>query len=190
MKSTRSVILALVLMIVVAALYRIIPNRPPNFAPQLAIAIFGGAIFIKNKKWAFSLPLVSMILSDLLYQALYTTGNASIPGFYEGQWQNYLLIGALVAFGFLMKKINVVNIAISSVAASATFFVLSNFVVWAGWQGTRGLNRPRTFDGLMMTYVDGLPFYWNSLVSTLLFSGVLFGGWYLLTRKHARTIAA
>ena len=44
MKITRSVIVALVLLILVSALYRIVPNRPDGFAPQYAMAIFGGAL--------------------------------------------------------------------------------------------------------------------------------------------------
>jgi len=89
MKITRSVIVALVLLILVSALYRIVPNRPDGFAPQYAMAIFGGALFIKNKKWAFALPLLSIFLSDALYQLLYNAGLSTRRGFYSCQWQNY-----------------------------------------------------------------------------------------------------
>src|SRR5581483_11012108 len=101
MKITRSLILALVLLVVVAAMYRAFPNRPMGFAPQYAMAIFGGAIFRKNKKWAFALPLLSIFISDVIYQLLYNQGLSATPGFYEGQWQNYLLIGGLTFIGFL-----------------------------------------------------------------------------------------
>src|SRR5215831_20219422 len=100
MKITRSVIIALILLILVSALYRVVPNRPMGFAPQYAMAIFGGAIFVKNKKWAFVLPLLSMFLSDLLYQILYNSSLSATPGFYEGQWQNYLLVAGLTFIGF------------------------------------------------------------------------------------------
>ncbi|WP_153797356.1 DUF6580 family putative transport protein [Foetidibacter luteolus] len=180
MKITKSVVLALVLLVLVAALYRVFPGRPLGFAPQYAMAIFGGAVFIKNKKWAFVLPVLSMFLSDLLYQALYNAGLSSMQGFYEGQWQNYLMFAVLTTIGFLVRKINVPNVLAASLAAPTVYFILSNFVVWAGWQGTRGLNRPKTFNGLMMAYSDALPFYPGSLYGTLFFSTILFGGFYLI----------
>lgn len=180
MKITKSVILSLVLLTLVAALYRVFPNRPLGFAPQYAMAIFGGAIFIKNKKWAFVLPLLSMFLSDLLYQALYIKGLSTIPGFYTGQWQNYVLFALLTGIGFFIKKINVPNVLAASIASPTVYFILSNFVVWAGWQGTRGFNRPKTWDGLMQCYADALPFYPNSIYATIIFSTVLFSGYYLI----------
>ena len=182
MKITKNAIVALVLLVLVSALYRVFPNRPLGFAPQYAMAIFGGALFIKDKKKAFLLPVLSMFLSDLLYQGLYSAGMSNFPGFYEGQWQNYLLFALLTCIGFFIKKINVVNVAAASVAAPTVYFILSNFVVWAGWQGTRGFNRPKTFAGLMQCYTDALPFYPNSVYATLFFSLVLFGGYYIV--KH------
>lgn len=182
MKYNKSIIVSLVLLIVVAAFYRVMPDRPLGFAPQIAMALFAGAV-IKNRGWAIVLPVVSIFLSDLLYQAFYTAGSVDTPGFYEGQWQNYLLIGSLVFIGFLIKKINVLKVVAASLAGPITFFLTSNFIVWAGWQGTRGFNRPQTFDGLILCYIDGLPFLWGSLLATMLFSTVLFGAHYLLTRK-------
>ena len=177
MKINKSVIISLVLLVLVAALYRIFPNRPWGFAPQYAMAIFGGAVFIKNKKWAFALPLLSMFLSDVLYQVLYNTGHSVTPGFYEGQWQNYILIAGLTVIGFFIRKINIASVLAASIASPTIYFLLSNFVVWA--QGG-GLQRPKTWNGLMQCYSDALPFYPNSVYATLLFSTILFGGYYLI----------
>lgn len=190
MKVTKSVIVAFVLLVIVAALYRIVPNRPMGFAPQYAMALFGGVMFRNDKKWAFALPVFSLFLSDLLYQLLYNAGISATPGFYEGQWQNYILFGLLAAVGFLVKRVRVVSIALASVAAPTVFFLISNFLVWAGTQGTRGLNRPRTFDGLMQSYADGLPFYPNSVYATLFFSLVLFGGYFLLKQNPQQQMPA
>ncbi|HZG23917.1 MAG TPA: DUF6580 family putative transport protein, partial [Chitinophagaceae bacterium] len=63
MKLNKSIVWSLVLLIVVGSIYRVIPNRPWGFTPQLAMALFAGAM-IKDKKWAFALPLFSMFLSD------------------------------------------------------------------------------------------------------------------------------
>lgn len=179
MKITKRIVVALVLLTTVCALYRIIPGRPMGFAPQIAMALFGGAIFIKNKKWAFVLPLLSMFLSDLLYEVLYNAGLSTLPGFYEGQWQNYVLFALLTTIGFLMKKVNVSNVVLASIAAPTVYFILSNFLVWAAGAGYA---RPKTLSGLMMSYNDGLPFYQNSIYATLFFSAVLFGGYYLIQK--------
>ena len=125
MKITKPVAVSLVLLIVVASLYRIFPDRPYGFAPQYAMAIFGGALFVRDKKWAFLLPVVSMFLSDLLYQLLYNYGLSPIYGFYEGQWQNYLLFASLTCIGFLVKKINVPAVLAASLASPTVYFILS-----------------------------------------------------------------
>ena len=73
MKNTKQLLGSFILLIIIASLYRIMPGRPYGFAPQIAMAIFGGAV-IQNKKFAFLLPLVAMLVSDGLYQLLYING--------------------------------------------------------------------------------------------------------------------
>lgn len=188
MKSNKNLIITFIVLVIVASLYRVIP-RPVNFAPHIAMALFGGAV-ISDKRWAFALPIFSMFISDVLYQLLYTYGMADVPGFYEGQWQNYLLFAGMTVIGFLIKKITALNVLAASIAAPTVFFILSNFIVWAGWQGTRGLNRPKDFNGLLMCYNDALPFYPNSIMACILFSAIFFGGYVLLKRKQAAAAIA
>jgi len=178
----KNILISFLLLVVVAAVYRVIPGRPVNFAPQIAMALFAGAV-IKDRLWAIALPILSMVLSDLLYQVLYINGFTDIPGFYVGQWQNYILFAGITFIGFMIKKIKVLNVLLASLAAPTAFFIVSNFVVWSGWQGTRGLNRPKTFEGLMMCYADALPFYLNSVYACIFFSAVLFGTYVLIRRK-------
>ncbi len=165
------------------------PGRPYGFAPQIAMCIFGGAI-IKDKKLAFLLPLLSMFISDALYEVLYRNGVGNIKGFYDGQITNYILFASMTVFGFLIKKINVAKIAMASIAAPTAFFLISNFFVWLSSSPDAGYARPKTFSGLLQCYNDGLPFYPWSVASTLLFSAILFGGYILITRNSLqRTIA-
>lgn len=171
MKFNRAVIFAFILLIIVASVCRVL-----GFAPQLAMAVFGGAV-IKDKRLAFALPLFSLFISDLLYQVLFIYGYADYGGFYEGQLINYLLIASLTFIGFWVKGKNITRIAIGSLAAPLAFFFLSNFFVWLGGGG---LGRPQTFSGLMMCYADAVPFFRASLINTVVFSAVLFGGYYLL----------
>lgn len=177
MKLNKNIIVALVLLVIISAVYRVFPNRPLGFAPQYAMAIFGGAIFRKHKQWAFILPMLSMFISDLLFEVLYNAGVSVMPGFYEGQWQNYLLIASLTFIGFLIRKTNIVNVLAASVASPTVYFILSNLVVWLGGGG---YNRPKTFDGLMQCYNDALPFYPNSIYASVVFSAILFGSFFLI----------
>ncbi|MBY0536697.1 MAG: hypothetical protein K2P88_12680 [Chitinophagaceae bacterium] len=179
MKLQKSIIGSLVIAIVVAALYRIIPGRPFGFAPQIGLALFGGAL-IKDKKWAFALPIFSMIISDAIYQALYLNGLTSIRGFYSGQWLNYLEIASVVVVGFFMRKVSLGSFTAFSFIAPTWFFLISNFTVWAGSEGTI---IPKTMSGLMATYTLGLPFYYASVASTFVFGALFFGSWYYMNNK-------
>lgn len=181
MKISRQAIISFILLIIVASLYRIMPGRPYGFAPQIAMAIFGGAV-IKDKKFAFLFPVAAMFVSDAFYQLLYIRGMSVIPGFYEGQVVNYLLFAGLSVFGFVIKNFNVKKIAVASVAAPTVYFLVSNFLVWTSTSPLAGYSRPKTFNGLMLCYADGLPFYAWSVAATFVFSALFFGGLYLINR--------
>ena len=188
MKLNKSLLVSFGLLILAASLYRAWPDRPYGFAPQMAMALFGGAM-IKDKRLAFLLPLISMFISDVLYQVLYTNGLTEIKGFYGGQWLNYILIASITLFGFLLKKITALRVFAFSISGSIIFFLLSNFSVWAGGGG---FGRPKTFDGLMMCYYDGLAFlrdyglvkgfYGNLFFGDLFFCTLLFGSYYVINR--------
>jgi hypothetical protein len=189
MKITKQLAGSFLLLIVIASLYRIMPGRPYGFAPMIAMAVFGGAI-IKDKKFAFLFPLLAMFISDGLYQLLYINGVGNIPGFYEGQFVNYLLFGGMTVFGFFIKNFNVKRIAIAAISAPTAYFVISNFLVWASTSPLAGWARPKTFSGLMMCYADGLPFYPWSVASTFIFSVIFFGSYYLMTKNAAKPLVA
>jgi hypothetical protein len=181
MKITKHVALGFILLILVASLYRIMPGRPYGFAPQWAMAIFGGAI-IKDKKFAFLLPLLSMFISDALYEILYRNGVGNIQGFYEGQLTNYILFVLMTFFGFFIKNFNIGKIVLASLAAPTAYFLLSNFMIWVSNSPYAGLQRPKTLDGLILCLEDGLPFYAWSIAGTLVFSAILFGSYFLISK--------
>lgn len=183
MKNSKTVIIVLCLLVFASAVFRIIPH-PWGFTPLFSMAVFGGAMFSNDKKMAFVLPLVSLFVGDVIMQLLYTSHLTIMPGFYQGQWKTYVLFALITTIGFLVNRktilSEVVSVFCASLAAPTAFFFLSNFMVWAGPDGLRGLNHPRTLDGLILTIQDGLPFYPNNLYSTLLFSVFLFGGYHLV----------
>lgn len=175
----------LVLLVIACALYRVWDNRPLGFAPQIAMALFAGSV-IRDKKLSFLFPILSMLISDGLYQLLYSQGLTDIRGFYSGQWVNYLLFAAITVIGFFINKRNAVSIIGGSLAGVIFFFLTSNFADWIG--GGLDINNqhyPKTWEGLMSCYAAGLVFLKGSLMATMLFSGVFFGVYRIAERSKS-----
>ena len=183
MKLNKSNLLILFVLILAAALYRVWDSRPMGFAPQIAMALFAGSIS-KDKRFAFLFPILSLFISDLLYQFLYSQGLTTIKGFYSGQILNYILIASITVIGFFINKNKIGHILFGSLAGAVYFFLISNFMVWVG--GGWDINNqpyPRSFSGLMLCYTEALPFFKWSLLATLLFNGIFFGVYYLMRRS-------
>jgi len=145
------------LMILAAAFVRLIPH-PPNFAPIAAMALFGGAYFNK-KSFAFAVPLAAMFLTD------------AIIGFHSSMWIVYLSFALIVVIGmFMLKKISIKNVIVASVTASISFFLITNFGVWAF-----GTMYPKNIAGLIECYIAAIPFIQNTLLGDLFYSGIMFG---------------
>lgn len=185
MKLTRSTWLAFAIMIIVGAVSRLLSLSVAGVAPQMALALFGGAV-IKDKKWAFALPLFSLLLSDTIMQLMNIPER---PGFYEGQWATYLCFAIVTVYGFLMKRVNFGKVLFFSISGSVIFFLFSNFFVWAGHGG---LKRPMTFDGLMLCYWDALAYYRdyglikgfiaNQALGDVIWSVAIFGLYYIINK--------
>ncbi len=138
------------------------------------------------------LPVLSLFISDLIFYGLHAAGLTDMLGFYDGQWAIYLAFILITAFGFLMKRISVLNVAAFSIAGSVIFFLISNFNTWKVGQG---FARPQTFEGLMLCYGDGIAFYrqfglingfaGNFILGDLIWSFILFGSYSLVTKFMA-----
>ena len=164
------------LLVVIATLYRVIgyTARPEWLgAPQLAMALFAGSV-IGKKRFAFALPLFSMLASDVVMQLLHWYNPGFYPGFYSGQLINYALILSITVIGFFVNYRKLPQVLGASVGGALCFWLLSNFFVWLGGGG---LHRPFTFAGLLQCYADAVPFLRNSISGTVLFSGVFYA-WY------------
>lgn len=180
MKLNKSTIIYLLVLIAAASVYRAFDNRMWGFAPQIAMALFGG-MAIRNKAWAFALPLFSLFISDVIYEILYTKGLTSIRGFYDGQLVNYLIMASVTLVGFLFKKVNIKNIVLGSLIAPIYFFLASNLMVWLGV----GVDLyPLTWDGLVACFTAALPFFKGSVLSTFFFSAIFFGVYYFVNRSR------
>ena len=145
-------------LILILALARLIPH-PPNFTPVIAVAIMSG-YFFKNVKISFVALLFGMLISDLFI------------GFYENLVFVYLsLILITYIFHKISIKINFKNLFAYGFAASLIFFVVSNFGVWAlGSPGVYDVAYDKNLSGLVQCYILAIPFFGNTLLSTLIFS--------------------
>ncbi|MCB0633293.1 MAG: DUF6580 family putative transport protein [Saprospiraceae bacterium] len=159
----------LILMIVLAALSRLIPH-PANVTPVGAMALFGGAYF-SRKYLTFLVPVLAMWFSDLVLN------NTLYAQYYDGfVWAGDIWVYAsLIFIGLigitLLKKVSVKHVVLASLLGSVLFFLVTNFGVWAGPYSVF----PKNFSGLLSTYVAGLPFFRASLLGDLFYCGVLFG---------------
>ena len=181
MEKRTKIIVCFSLLIALAILSRMIPMPAGIYGvtPMYAMAVFGGVIFKKDKKYGFLLPILSFFICDVLIQILYSIGAWTTPGFYEGQLLNYVLFALLPLIGFGIRKPGILSVGLASIIAPTAFYIFSNLGVWlfAGFY-------PETLLGLKACYVAGWPFYFPySILSTLVFSGLLFGAYELYSRK-------
>ena len=174
MKPLQIRLTTLTLIVLATALFRLIPHWP-NFTPIAALALFGAATF--ERKWlGLVVPLLAMLLSD------------AIIGFHGSMGAVYLSFGLVWLLGLWMlhRNASAGRIAAASVSSSLLFFLITNCAVWLG-----STYYPQTAAGLMTCYAAGLAFYngtsffLNGLLGDLFFSGLLFGGYYLLQQRFS-----
>ncbi len=143
------------LIILVVALYRLMPHVP-NVAPITALALYSGVHL--DRRLAIVLPLVVMFVSDL------------IIGFHGTMIFVYLsfLVSSLIGI-WLKKRAKARNIVAGTLLASILFFVITNIGVWI-----EGRMYERTLEGLRDCFILALPFFRNTLGGDMLFTGLFF----------------
>jgi hypothetical protein len=151
-----------------------------GFSPILAIALFSG-MMVKDKSKSFVYPLLALLVSDAIIEVLFLAKLFPFEGFYKVQLLNYSLLLLSVIIGWILKGMKLTNIFISALVAPTLFFLISNFFVWTSHSGWA---HPMTFDGLLLCYADGLPFYKNSLLATIIFLPSIIFGYNLLMKKN------
>jgi hypothetical protein len=168
--------LLLALLIFAAALTRVVPH-PPNFSPVEAVALFGGAYFAR-RHWALLVPLVAMFVSDLALGLIK-------GGIYWNYFASadYLLVYACIVLstvlGFgLRGNVSAARVLGYSLAGSLLFFLLTNAGVWAF-----GQMYPHTPAGLLAAYIAAIPFFQWTVLGTLFYAALLFGGFELARRR-------
>ena len=142
--------------ILILAFSRLLPHAP-NFTPVIATALMSGFL-LKNKNLSLIVVLMAMFISDL------------IIGFYSSYFFVYFsLILIIFIFSNFIKKINFKNLLVLSILSSLLFFIVTNFGVWA-----MGSMYEKNFSGLVLCYIFAIPFFTNTLLSTIFFSYSVF----------------
>jgi hypothetical protein len=174
-KQSTSTLIIAVLLIVIAALSRVI-LYPHNFSPIIGMAIFAGAV-IKDRRLAFALPILAMFLSDVIFEL-----SGIADGFWGwGQLVGYGILALITVIAFSMKKINVFSVAGYSIGSSLLFFFLSNSAFFV-FDNPVYHTYSQDFNGYIATLAGGLPFLKTGIVADLVYSTVLFGTYFLV--KH------
>jgi hypothetical protein len=146
-----------------------------NFTPIGAMALFGGAYF-SDKIKAYAVPLITLLISDVLLNYLYFQ---KFVLFYEGAIWVYISFVLMVFVGTFLKKINVANVMLASLAAVFIHWIVSDIGVVL----MAGSMYPRTFGGYLSALVAAVPFERNLLISNLVYGFLMFGGFELAKTK-------
>jgi hypothetical protein len=164
------------LLLLVALLSRFLPHAGMwNFTAVSGALLYFGA----RRPWREMLaPLAALMAADYIL-TVYIYHFAFRWEGYLPTWAWYL---AAMALGQILLKTRTsfVRVGAGALLGPTSFFVLSNYAVWAG-----GGLYPRTQGGLMACYVAGVPFYRNDLLSTALVAGLAFGVPVLVRRMNA-----
>ena len=147
--------------VLLAVAFRFMPH-PMAFTPVGAALLFFGAR--GPRRWVWTplalLPVSDVVLTTMVYRYPFAWDHFVTWAWYAGMiWMGTSLkqnAGALRILG-------------TALAGSVSFFLLSNFAVWAAW----GMY-PKTLAGLMACYDAGLPFFRSAAIGDLLFTSVMF----------------
>ena len=96
----------------------------------------------------------------------------------------YWVYGSLLLIpllGMLLKsKVNIVNCILGCASGSIIFFIITNFGVWIS-----SSYYPKTIEGILTCYTMALPFFANTLTSSLLYSAIIFSGSEYIVRNQS-----
>ena len=139
-----------ILLILILSFSRLIPH-PWNFSPILAAGIFSGFYF-KNFILSLFIVIFSMFIGDLYI------------GFHDTMFFTYISLAVAVMLGVFVSKFNFKQILFTGLASSICFFIITNFGAWL----TLDMYE-KNLTGLINSYILAIPFFHNTIISTLLY---------------------
>jgi hypothetical protein len=134
-----------------------------HFTPLGASLLFFGARGSRRQMWV---PLVLLAATDVVL----TKFAYSYPFSWDHlvTWAWY---AAMLWLGTnLRQNSGPFRIIGAALTCSVSFFLISNFAVWAAWSQMY----PRSLSGLMMSYAAGLPFFRGTIEGDMLFTAAMF----------------
>ena len=161
------------LLLLLAVISRVAPHPAwLNFTAVGGSLLYFGA---RRPLWQLVIPVALLAGADY-YLTVFAYGYPFHAASYLVTWLWYAAIVALGA-GMLKGSASIGRVLGASVLSATSFFLLSNFAVWAV-----SAMYPRNPGGLAACYLAGLPFYRNDLISTALVATVAFGAPQLISR--------
>jgi hypothetical protein len=151
------------LLILLGTALRLLPHMA-NFTPIAAIALFGG-VYLKRSH-ALVLPLAALVFSDIVIGFDSLESRLTVYG-------SFLLIG-LIGLAIRQKK-SFVTVAAGSIGGSILFYLITNFAYFYV-----PVMYPHNLSGVASSYYNALPFFRNTLLGDLFYTGLLFGAYELL----------
>ena len=134
-----------------------------HFTPLGASLLFFGARGSHRQMW---IPLTLLAATDVVLTKFAYS--------YSFSWDHLVTWGWYAAMLWLgtslRQNAGVVRVIGAALTCSISFFVISNFAVWAAWPQMY----PRTLHGLIASYAAGLPFFRGTIESDLLFTAAMF----------------
>jgi hypothetical protein len=157
------------LLVLLAVLTRVLPHAGWwNFT-----AVTGGLLYFGARRpWREMIVPVAILMATDYYLTTFVYH-------YPFQWPAYVTTwvwyAMAIALGqiLLHAKTNFVRGAAAAILGPTSFFIVSNYSVWAS--GTMIQQYPHTLAGLGACFVAGLPFYRNDLIATSIVLGVALG---------------
>jgi len=149
--------------VLLAIAVRLDPNHILAFTPVGASLLYFGARGPRKLVWV---PLTLFAATDV-YLTLFQY-HLSFSADHYVTWAWY---AAIIGLGALLRRNSgPLQIFGASLATSISFFLVSNFAVWAVWD-----MYPKTMSGLIECYTMAMPFFRREVVSDVLFSAAFFG---------------
>jgi hypothetical protein len=172
MDSYLEVIMLPYLFVLLAIAVRFLPFIRPlsflphawHFTPLAASLLFFGARGSKRQMWV---PLVLLASTDVILTKFVYASTFSWDQLVTWAWY----AGILWLGTNLRENAGFWRVVAAALTSSVSFFLISNFAVWASWPGMY----PRTLGGLMTSYAAAIPFFRGTLESDLFFSIAMFG---------------
>ncbi len=143
--------------------------HPWGFTPVAAALLYFGARGNRRQLWVpFALLAISdVILTKFVYAYPFSWDHLASWAWYAA----ILWLGTnLRENAGLRDKMDWLRVAGAALASSVSFFIVSNFAVWAYWP-----TYPKSWAGLMLCYDAGIPFFRRGLAGDLIFTGLMFG---------------